>query len=271
MTWQADCCEKKVQTVAVHPTQPHYFAAASLDRTVRIFDLRKLPGGASAQSCAATQSPKSASASASSSDDFNPPSFEPVSTFQEGNSVNCAYWSPDGGCLLSVTQGNHLRVFANAHLGPSGTHGAAKAAACTVSHDNQTGRYLPVFHACWDPKRPRSFVLGSMSRNPRIVEVFNVSGGSTTPPPSWTTSTTSSSAAAATSPKGKSKAKAGATASSAAAEAPSSSAGPLTCKRVAVLHGEGLSSVQSRHAVHPFEDLIACANASGRVHIFDSN
>lgn len=251
-----------MQTVAVHPTQPHYFAAASLDRTVRIFDLRKLPSGASAQSCAATQSSTKAS-----SDDFNPPSFEPVSTFQEGNSVNCAYWSPDGGCLLSVTQGNHLRVFANAHLGPSGSHGAAKAAACTVSHDNQTGRYLPVFHACWDPKRPRSFVLGSMSRNPRIVEVFNVSGGSATPAPSSTTSTTSSAAAASPKGKGKSKAVAAAIPSS---EALSSSSGPVTCKRVAVLHGEGLSSVQSRHAVHPFHDLIACANASGRVHIFDN-
>jgi hypothetical protein len=162
-----------------------------------------------------------------------------------------------------------LRVFANAHLGPSGTHGAAKAAACTVSHDNQTGRYLPVFHACWDPKRPRSFVLGSMSRNPRIVEVFNVSGGSTTPPTSLTTTSTPPSSSAAASLKGKNKSKAGATPSAAAAEAPSS--GPLTCKRVAVLHGEGLSSVQSRHAVHPFQDLIACANASGRVHIFDFN
>jgi hypothetical protein len=259
VTWQADCCDKKVQTVAVHPTQPHYFAAASLDRTVRIFDLRKLPASASAQSCAATSSSSSSSNSsafaasnpASSDASANPPSFKAVATFQDGNSVNCAYWSPDGGCLLSVTQGNHLRLFANAEAAFSGDQGAAAAAACTVPHDNQTGRYLPVFHACWDPKRPRSFVLGSMSRNPRIVEVFGVSGAAGAADPS-----ASPAAAAAAGPSlGKGKA---------AAASPS-----LACRRVAVLKGDGLASVQSRLAVHPFHDLVAGANASGRVHIFD--
>jgi hypothetical protein len=90
-----------------------------------------------------------------------------------------------------------------------------------------------------------------MSRNPRIVEVFGVSGAAGAADPS-----ASPAAAAAAGPSlGKGKA---------AASSPS-----LACRRVAVLKGDGLASVQSRLAVHPFHDLVAGANASGRVHIFD--
>lgn len=107
--------------------------------------------------------------------------------------------------------------------------GAVEGSACSVTHDNQTGRYLPVFHAAWDPKHPNAFVVGAMTRQ-RVVEVFALGFGK--------------------------KGKAG---------------GEASCQRIATLGDGGvfLASVQSRHAFHPFLDVVACANSSGRVHIFD--
>lgn len=96
--WQADCCEKKVQTVCLNPAEDHYLAAASLDRTVRIFDLRKLPGGAAKAGCGAGAA-------------FEAPAFPAVATFTDSNSVNCAYWNPTGTTLVSVTQSNFLHLY----------------------------------------------------------------------------------------------------------------------------------------------------------------
>ena len=113
---------------------------------------------------------------------------------------------------------------------------ASKAAAVSVSHDNQTGRYLPVFHAGWDPKWPRAFVVGSMAKH-RSVEVFAYSAANSSKP-------------------GK-----GASASAAA--------GRARLNRVGLLRGDALASVQSRNCFHPQLDVLVCANSSGRVHIFD--
>ena len=94
--------------------------------------------------------------------------------------------------------------------------GASEGASCSIPHDNKTGRFLPVFHATWDPKQPAAFAVGSMSKR-RVVEVYSIPAGG----------------------------------------------------RVAVLGGDALTSVQSRMAFHPMLDVLVCANASGRVHIFD--
>ena len=127
------------------------------------------------------------------------------------------------------TQSCNDSVFGNSEAGTT---------AASLDHDNKTGRYLPVFHAAWDPKNHDAFVCGSMTQ-PRIVEVFSTAainkGGASFAP-------------------GKRDKKTMA----------------LGCKRVGVLGdgGEYLGSVQSRSAFHPFLDVVVCGNASGRVHIF---
>ena len=107
----------------------------------------------------------------------------------------------------------------------------------SVKHDNRTGRYLPVFHASWDPANDHTFVVGSMCRlvfflpffsyfltyfsRPRQVEVYSADGG--------------------------------------------------TLKRIMVLQDpDYLNSVQSRNAFHSHGGTkgIVCGNASGRAHIF---
>ena len=49
--WSRELHEKKVNTVSLHPTEPHYIVTASLDRTVKLWDaqngacLQTLEGG----------------------------------------------------------------------------------------------------------------------------------------------------------------------------------------------------------------------------------
>ena len=122
---------------------------------------------------------------------------------------------------------------------PASCHyGATEGSAASLDHDNKTGRYLPVFHAAWDPKCHDAFICGSMTQ-PRIVEVFSTAA--------------IKGAAAFFAPSKRDK-----------------KAMALGCKRVGVLGdgGDYLASVQSRSAFHPFLDVVVCGNASGRVHIF---
>lgn len=62
--------------------------------------------------------------------------------------------------------------------GSNGVHVRVQdsGASRSIHHDNQTGRYLAVFHAKWDPKTTNSFVIGSMAR-PRQVEVYSTARG----------------------------------------------------------------------------------------------
>jgi len=230
--WAAYAHDNKVQTVNVHPTIPHYLATSSLDRSVKIFDLRKVSSNKKASSSASSASKPEGS---SSSDADDHPSMEPLATFVESRSVNCAYWSPSGNQLLSVTQSNFLRLFNKPYEQsgkaiPVAGEAGLKAGVQSISHDNQTGRYLPVFHAAWDPKcvgGSEAFVVGSM-KQPRMVEVF-------------------------TSP------------ADLGAKGGGGGAKPT---RVMCFGGEYLNSVQSRNVFHPTHDIVVCGNASGRVHVF---
>ena len=56
----------------------------------------------------------------------------------------------------------------------SSSSSSEKVQSYTTKHDNHTGRWLSTFRPTFDPKRPSSFVVGSMER-PRKVEVFSVS------------------------------------------------------------------------------------------------
>ena len=133
--------DKKVQTVDVNG---FYLATASLDRSVKLFDVRKF----------GSKKPK------------------PVFTSPDSRSVNCAYFSRNGDHLLTVAMSNRLCLINDPCTKKSGL----VIPDHDVRHDNRTGRYLPVFHASWDPANNHTFVVGSMCR-PRQVEVYSADGG----------------------------------------------------------------------------------------------
>lgn len=133
--------EKKVNTVHQHPMFPFCIATASLDRTVCLWDMRKLK---KADNVALVTMPHS-------------------------RSVNCAYFSPGGEHLVTVGQDNYVNVFDTRDAKHHDAHNVAPTLA--IPHNNQTGRWLTKLHASWDPRRKDRFVIGSM-KQPRSIQIF---------------------------------------------------------------------------------------------------
>lgn len=136
--------EKKVFTAQLSPTMPHLLASASLDRSVRVWDVRAIGG---------TKKNK------------------PLCALEHGLSVTSAMWSPVGASLLTTCNDDQLRVFSSAN-------GAWTKAECTtaVAHNNKTGRYITAFQAVWAPASDDVFVCGSLGQ-PRGVDVFSSRDG----------------------------------------------------------------------------------------------
>ncbi|CAH0521809.1 unnamed protein product [Peronospora belbahrii] len=140
--------EKKINTVHQHPSCDVIVATASLDRTVCLWDARKL--------CSTKSTP--------------------LVTLPHYRSVNCAYFSPrDGAWLVTVGQDSYIDMFDTSSL----VEGKALNNKSTITlpssirvrHNNMTGRWLTKLHAAWDPKRPNQFVIGCMEQ-PRRIQIF---------------------------------------------------------------------------------------------------
>lgn len=139
--------EKKVNTVHQHPRLDFCLATASLDRTVCLWDARRL---------ARTTNP-------------------PLVTLPHARSVNCAYFSPrEGEWLVTVGQDSYIDMFATSSLAEqqrSKRLDVTLPAPLRVRHNNLTGRWLTKLHAAWDVKRPNHFVIGCMEQ-PRRLQIF---------------------------------------------------------------------------------------------------
>ena len=162
-TWAAHA--KKINTLRVHPTRPWLLATASLDRSVCLWDIRRMSGGGSSGSSRSS-------------------SPVPVYQLPHALSVSCAVFSPDGQYMLSNGCGpNHVKVYDVASM----------LVACESKkknnktmplvqpkekfyHDNRTGRWLTKFKPSFDPKHNNVFVMGCMDQ-PRCIEIFQCDGG----------------------------------------------------------------------------------------------
>ncbi|KAI8905808.1 WD repeat-containing protein [Gorgonomyces haynaldii] len=77
--------EKKLNTIDLNPNDSNYLLVSGLDRTLKIFDIRKLKK-----------------------------TSEPVLEFEHQKSVNSAYWDPNGKHILSTSFDDTLGLFQNA-------------------------------------------------------------------------------------------------------------------------------------------------------------
>ena len=153
--WQLH--EKKVNTVHLRPHASHYLLTGSLDRTVCVWDLRKM-----APSPPAGKKKKLP---------------KPLCTLAHALSVNAAAWSPDGSQLVTTCQDHGLRTFSGDVVCAWGkSAGAGPRHSGYVRHNNKTGRWLSKFACEWDPREPSAFVVGSMTQ-PRCVEAYMARGG----------------------------------------------------------------------------------------------
>lgn len=147
--------EQKIGGFSIHPLQPHLLATASLDRTLKIWDLRKITGKG----------------------DLRHPAL--LGEHESRLSVSHASWSA-GGQLATSSYDDTIKIynFSDASTWKPGHDISAKAIqpAHQVRHNNQTGRWVTILKPQWQ-KRPndgiQKFVIGNMNR---FVDVFASDG-----------------------------------------------------------------------------------------------
>jgi hypothetical protein len=133
--------DRKINTVHCDPMRPYRLAVASLDRTVTLWDARKMGG----QKFSAAL----------------------LAEMDHERSVNCAYFSPGSKWLATTCQDDRLYIF-DAEKFDSGLPVAK------IVHNNQTGRWLTKFHATWHPQFSDVLLCGSMSKNPHGMDVYKI-------------------------------------------------------------------------------------------------
>jgi len=152
-TWQLT--DKKIGGFSLHPLQPHFVATASLDRMLKIWDLRSIKGKG----------------------EFRLPSL--VGEHESRLSVSHASWSA-AGHVATASYDDTIKIhsFLNAGSFKIGHTLDEEAMEPTsiIKHNNQTGRWVTILKPQWQ-ERPedgiQKFVIGNMNR---FVDVFSSDG-----------------------------------------------------------------------------------------------
>lgn len=145
-------CDQKIGGFSLHPLHPHLVATASLDRTVKIWDLRKISGKG----------------------DLRHPAL--MAEHESRLSVSHASWSA-GGSLATSSYDDTVKIysFPDAGLWKPGESVDIKPTH-VIRHNNQTGRWVTILKPQWQ-RRPQDgiqkFVIGNMNR---FVDVFAENG-----------------------------------------------------------------------------------------------
>ncbi|KAL6866405.1 hypothetical protein ACO1O0_002513 [Amphichorda felina] len=147
--------DHKIGGFSLHPLQPHLIATASLDRTLKIWDCRKISGKG----------------------DLRHPAL--LGEHESRLSVSHASWSA-GGHIATSSYDDTIKIydFSDASAWKPGHDISAKAMEPKhqVRHNNQTGRWVTILKPQWQ-RRPhdgiQKFVIGNMNR---FVDVFASDG-----------------------------------------------------------------------------------------------
>ncbi|KAH6688767.1 WD repeat-containing protein [Verticillium dahliae] len=147
--------DNKIGGFSLHPLQPHLVATASLDRTMKIWDLRKITGKG----------------------DLQHPAL--LGEHESRLSVSHASWSP-AGHLATSSYDDTIKIYdftTASTWAPGHDIGADNMGpAVQVKHNNQTGRWVTILKPKWQ-LQPRDgiqkFTIGNMNR---FVDVFAADG-----------------------------------------------------------------------------------------------
>lgn len=146
-------CQHKIGGFSLHPLQSHLLATASLDRTLKIWDLRKFAGKGEQRL----------------------PTL--IGDHSSRLSVSHASWSA-GGQIATSSYDDTVKIynFNNASTWKEGENINDMEPAHQIRHNNQTGRWVTILKPQWQ-KRPgdgiQKFVIGNMNR---FADIFASDG-----------------------------------------------------------------------------------------------
>ncbi|KAJ1526256.1 hypothetical protein ONE63_009411 [Megalurothrips usitatus] len=139
-----ECHERSVRTVQKHPVDDKFFVTSSAMSQVRIWDMRMM-------------------------DQSKP---DAVWDLVHPKGLTSAFFSCKGNLLLTTCNDDRLRVYHTALL-----PGATKPKVVTnIKHNNHTGQYTSVFKATWHPQREDVFLVGSMDKPTRKLQIYGIHG-----------------------------------------------------------------------------------------------
>ncbi|EPE04385.1 wd repeat-containing protein [Ophiostoma piceae UAMH 11346] len=154
VVWSALHDGHKIGGFAVCPDTPHLIATASLDRTLKIWDMRKI---------------------VATTDDAGDKTEKPFLVGSDASrlSVSHASWGP-GGHIATTSYDDFVRVY---DIKTSLRKGETidDFSPVKMPHNNQTGRWVTILKPQWQ-RSPRGlpvFVLGNMNR---FVDVYAADG-----------------------------------------------------------------------------------------------
>lgn len=147
--------EKKIGGFSLNPANPHFIATASLDRYLRIWDLRKLSGKASRQLPAL------------------------IGEHESRLSVSHAAFN-SAGQVATASYDDTIKIHTFEGMGSWAPGHKISDDAMTPSsiirHNNQTGRWVTILRAQWQLHPPNSihrFCIGNMNR---FVDIYTANG-----------------------------------------------------------------------------------------------
>ncbi|KAJ1674244.1 hypothetical protein EV182_003676 [Spiromyces aspiralis] len=165
---------EKIGCMALNPAEPHCFVTSSLDRTVRVWDVRGV---------------------AAPSGEGN--SRTPIEIWRrdEKYSVTASYFHSGGHRMVSTCFDNYIRIFdfsgivseraaarrrRSARLSSSSSNGGKNGydesvqpsvdSMVEIPHNNRSGHWVTLLQAIWNsnPEYPPCFVAGNMDRSAEI-------------------------------------------------------------------------------------------------------
>ncbi|MCJ1436471.1 hypothetical protein MMC27_005850 [Xylographa pallens] len=147
--------EKKIGGFSIHPQYPHFLSTASLDRFMRVWDLRKMQGKGDARApvCVGEHLSRLSVSHAA----FN--AVGQVATASYDDTVKIHSFEGMGGWKAGHT-----------------VEEAAMEPSATVRHNNQTGRWVTILRAQWQAQPSDSvqrFCIGNMNR---FVDIYTAKG-----------------------------------------------------------------------------------------------
>ncbi|RAH72234.1 WD domain protein [Aspergillus aculeatinus CBS 121060] len=171
-TWRL--AEKKIGGFSLYPARPHYFATASLDRSMRLWDLRMLQ--------APTKAAGRSTRRQVQEDDDEQPSWVPVGEHYSRLSVSHAAFN-SAGQIATSSYDDTIKIYDLSGLRGINTWDKGHTLSedelkpqTVVRHNCQTGRWVTILRPQWqqNPQSPiQRFCIGNMNR---FVDVYSASG-----------------------------------------------------------------------------------------------